>query len=62
MVGDEDPALAQQYDILATEAVVRDAEDRARARRGTVKIVRHTVVLSDLGRRFWLASDPSATP
>jgi hypothetical protein len=58
-IGDEDPALAEQYDILLTDSLVRDAEDLARkARKGAAKIVRHTVMISDLGARFWLASDP----
>src|SRR5882724_7018672 len=58
-IGDEDPALAEQYDILLTDSLVRDAEELARkARKGAAKIVRHTVMISDLGARFWLASDP----
>jgi hypothetical protein len=58
-IDDEDPALAEQYDILLTDSLVRDAENLARkARKGAAKIVRHTVMISDLGARFWLASDP----
>jgi hypothetical protein len=58
-IGDEDPALAEQYDILLTDPLVRDAADLARkARKGAAKIVRHTVMISDLGARFWSASDP----
>jgi hypothetical protein len=58
-IGDEDPALAEQYDILLTDPLVRDAEDLARkARKGAARIVRHTVMISDFGARFWSASDP----
>jgi Abortive infection alpha len=58
-IGDEDPALAEQYDILLTDSLVRAAEELARkARKGAARIVRHTVMISDLGARFWLASDP----
>lgn len=59
-IGDEDPTLAEQYDILLTDQLVRDAEERARqARKGAARIVRHTVMISDLGSRFWDASDPT---
>jgi abortive infection alpha-like protein len=59
-IGDEDPALAEQYDILLTDQLVRDAEERARrARKGAARIVRRTVMISDLGSRFWQASDPT---
>jgi Abortive infection alpha len=62
-IGDEDPALAEQYDILLTDPLVRDAEDLARkARKGAARIVRHTVMISDLGGRFWSASDPIGRP
>lgn len=61
-IGDEDPELAEQYDILLTDRMVRDAEARARRnRRGAPRVVRHTVVISELGTRFWLASDPTAS-
>lgn len=52
-IGDEDESLGEQYDILLTDQQVRTA-----AARGT-RIVRHTVALSELGRRFWRASDPT---
>lgn len=59
-IGDEDPALADEYDILLTDQLVRDAEERARqARKGAARIVRRTVAISDLGGRFWQASDPT---
>jgi hypothetical protein len=61
-IGDEDPALTEQYDILLTDRLVRDAEDRARrARRGGAKTVRHTVTISDLGSRFWAECDPTVS-
>jgi hypothetical protein len=59
-IGDEDPTLAEQYDILLTDQLVRDAEERARrARKGAARIVRRTVMISDLGGRFWQATDPA---
>ncbi|HEX4705654.1 MAG TPA: Abi-alpha family protein, partial [Pseudonocardiaceae bacterium] len=59
-IGDEDPALSEQYDILLTDQVVRAAEEQARqARKGAARIVRHTVAISALGSRFWAASDPT---
>lgn len=59
-VGDEDPELVEQYDILMTDQVVRAAEARARqTRRSAARVVRHTVTISELGRRFWQASDPT---
>lgn len=59
-VGDEDPTLAEQYDILLTDPLVRDAEERAKlARKGGAKIIRRTVVVSELGRRFWAEADPT---
>lgn len=53
-IGPDDDALAEQYDILLADQAVRAANTR-----GT-KIVRHTVLLSGLGRRFWQATDPTA--
>jgi Abortive infection alpha len=59
-IGDEDPALAEQYDILLTDQLVRAAEERARhARKGAARIVRRTVAISDLGGRFWAECDPT---
>jgi hypothetical protein len=56
-LGEEDPDLAEQYDILLTDQLVRDAVASARSERGSVRTLRHTVVLSELGRRFWQATD-----
>lgn len=62
-LGDEDPELAEQYDILLTERQVRDAEERGRrARRGGAKFIRRTVVISEFGQRFWAACDPTPAP
>jgi hypothetical protein len=59
-IGDEVPALAEQYDILLTEQSVRAAEETAkRAKRGTAKIVRRSVVISALGTEFWARCDPT---
>lgn len=60
-IGAEDPELAEQYDILMTDQLVRAAEARARqARRGAPRVIRRTVTVSDLGARLWQASDPTA--
>jgi hypothetical protein len=59
-IADEDPSLAEMYDILLTEPAVRSAEESGRqARRSAVKIVRHTVLISELGNRFWARCDPT---
>lgn len=59
-VDPEDRSLAAQYDILLTDDLVRAAEAEARADgRGAPKIIRQSVRLSELGRRFWAACHPS---
>ena len=58
--GLEDPALDVQYDILATDATVDRARQSVEPRkRGSVKLVRTTLRMSDFGRDFWAAADPS---
>jgi hypothetical protein len=60
-IGAEDPALGERYEILLTEQLVHDAEELARgARKGSAKIVRRTVVISELGQRFWAECDPTS--
>jgi hypothetical protein len=59
-IGDEDPDLADQYSILINESVVRDAEQAARrAWRVPPRVIRRTIVISELGQRFWEACDPT---
>jgi hypothetical protein len=53
----EDPALGSQYEILATDELVRAAGATAKR----VKLIRHTLRLSRFGARFWAACDPAAT-
>lgn len=61
--GPEDPALASQYDLLATDPAVQAARDGVEpAKRGSVRLARHTVRLSPLGRDFWAAADPARPP
>jgi abortive infection alpha-like protein len=55
VIGDEDPSLATQYDILLTEDYVRAAEQQAKR----PKHLRHTLKVSPFGDRFWRACDPS---
>jgi hypothetical protein len=55
--GDEDPALAVQYDILLTDAALREAEEAARLG-GRPRFVRRTVRISPLGRDLWDACHP----
>ena len=58
--GPADDSLGVQYDILATDATVRAAEETARSRRlGATRLIRKTVTLSPFGREFWAATDPS---
>jgi hypothetical protein len=58
--GPEDSSLGTEYEILATDASVQAAQASAEARKqGGVRLVRGTVSLTDLGRQFWEASDPS---
>ncbi|GAA5171693.1 MULTISPECIES: Abi-alpha family protein [Amycolatopsis] len=52
----EDPALGSQYEVLATDELVRTAAAGARR----VKLVRHTLRLSRFGSRFWASCDPTA--
>lgn len=59
-IGDEDPTMAEQYDILLTDHLVREAEAKAKpGRRGGTRIVRRTVRISDLGLDFWAQADPT---
>lgn len=55
-LGPADPAHQVQYDILATNQEVAGAQDSVP--RGT-RLVRRTVRLTALGRRFWQACDPA---
>lgn len=58
--GPADPALTMQFDILATEAPVQAAEATIEARKqGSPKLVRKTLAMSQFGREFWAACDPS---
>ena len=59
-IGPEDPALADRYEILATEEVVRRAEDSRAGRGAAVKTVRGTVRLSALGWELWRECNPPA--
>lgn len=57
VLGDADPELGVQYDILLTDQSVRDAEDAAREG-GRARFVRATVSISPLGRDLWDACHP----
>lgn len=58
-VDPEDRSLAEHYDILQTDELVRAAEAEARTDgRGGVRIIRQTVAMSELGKRFWDACHP----
>ncbi|MFC4949439.1 Abi-alpha family protein [Pseudonocardia sp. GCM10023141] len=56
-IGDADPSLSVQYDILLTDDRVRTAEELAREA-GRARIVRQTVHISSLGRELWDACHP----
>lgn len=52
----EESALEDEYQILLTEAEVKDAHAEAkRATRRSPRIVRGTLRISTLGREFWAA-------
>jgi hypothetical protein len=59
-VGEHDPALSVQYDIVLTDDGVRAAEDVARAQ-GRARMVRQTIRISALGRELWDACHPRET-
>ncbi|HJP76720.1 MAG TPA: Abi-alpha family protein [Pseudonocardiaceae bacterium] len=54
-VGEEDPDLGDQYDILLTDPTVRAAAAEAKRPR----FLRHSVRLSRFGRMFWAECDPT---
>lgn len=56
--GPEDPALADRYEILATEEVVRRAQANHRGRGAAAKVTRGTVRLSALGWELWRECNP----
>lgn len=52
--GPEDASLESRYQILEGERAFRDAVEQARKQtRLSVRIVRRTLVISDMGRRLW---------
>lgn len=56
----EDRSLDVQYDILRTDDLVRAAEEEARIDgRGGARVIRQTVKMSELGKRFWDACHPA---
>lgn len=55
-----DDTLEAQYAALQEDPDVQAAQTSAAARKiGQVRLARRTVRVSDLGRQFWAASDPS---
>lgn len=57
--GPEDPRLATEYDILATDSNVHHMRESVeRRRRNSVRLARKVVHVSSFGRDFWAASDP----
>lgn len=53
-------SLAMQFDILATDSAVQAAEATIEARReGSPRHVRKALTMSQFGREFWAACDPS---
>ncbi|WP_052378396.1 Abi-alpha family protein [Polycyclovorans algicola] len=52
--GPEDPALESRYQIMEGEREFRDAVAHARRHtRMSVRIIRRTLVMSEMGRRLW---------
>ncbi|MQA08230.1 MAG: DUF4393 domain-containing protein [Pseudonocardiaceae bacterium] len=59
-LGDEDSSLDMEYDVLLTDALVQDADRRARAAgRLAPRMIRRSLRISELGKDFWTACDPS---
>ncbi|HEX3785987.1 MAG TPA: Abi-alpha family protein [Pseudonocardiaceae bacterium] len=54
-IGEEDPGLSDQYDILLTDPLVRSAAAGAKR----VRFIRHTVRISTFGQQFWAECDPT---
>ncbi len=60
--GPEDSSLETQYDILGADDTVRRARDSTGSSASSAsRLVRKTLSISDFGREFWAASDPSRT-
>jgi hypothetical protein len=58
--GPPDDSLGTQFDILAADSTVQAAQATAEARHhGSPRLVRKTLTISQFGRDFWAASDPS---
>lgn len=57
-IGSALEGLDDQYEILQTEARVREALQMAKSAR----VVRRSVRISDLGARFWKRCDPASLP
>jgi hypothetical protein len=59
-LGPLDDSISFQYDILATDSTVQAAETAIGERRlGSVRMIRKTLSISQFGRDFWAATDPS---
>lgn len=52
-LGEEDAAMREEYDILITEAVVRDALEAGRSGRRAPRVTRETVRMTALGHELW---------
>lgn len=58
--GPEESRLETQYEALGADDTVRRARDSAEsARSGAARLVRKTVLMSEFGREFWAACDPT---
>jgi hypothetical protein len=58
--GPPDEAIQMQFEVLATESIVQAAEASIQARHhGAPKLIRKTMVISQFGKDFWAACDPS---
>lgn len=66
-IGDEDESMREQYEILDTFSEVEEAEEDAKSEPSTSSKMlkfktavkeKHTVTISDLGKRLWEAAHP----
>lgn len=57
-IGPEDPELEDEYQILMTDASIRDAQQAGGSGRRAPRVVRRTLRIARLGRELWSACQP----
>ena len=60
--GPPNEALSTQYDILAADSAIQAAQAAVEARRlGSPRLIRKSLSISQFGKDFWAATDPTGT-